>query len=165
VPAGLLFELADEPVPNDAVRAAEQRWRAAHPELLRRPDARARRTDREAWSLLYQWRGAYFAERQMWPEAEEAYALATEWFTRSGDVWHCLANARLHNGRRLAAAAAYERAIREEPRRPGPRTDLAVLCAEAGQTAAAEALLQDELRRSPDYAPARANLDLLHRRK
>ena len=161
LPAGFLFQVMDHPTGDQEVREADQKWRRDFPGSLKRPTPHAARLEREAWALLYQWRGGFFAARGMWEEAGKAYEQALEWFNENGDIWYCLAGAQDRLGKTKDAIAAYAKAIDVAPQLPGPRVNLAILFADSGDAARAEMLLQDELRIDPNSEIAKANLKLI----
>jgi tetratricopeptide (TPR) repeat protein len=164
LPAGLLFEVRADAVSDEEVLRAEEHGRAAWPALYADPPAGAHRLAREAWSLMHQCRGAFFAERRLWQPAREAYALALRWMPGKPAIWYCLGDVEERLGRMGDAAAAYENAIRADPRRPGPRINLAVVLANQGQVEEARRWLTEELKLDPGSEIAAGNLKLLGRR-
>lgn len=163
VPAGYLFEVSDSPVSDSQVRAAEDRWQKEFPHARAEPGATATRLEREAWALLHQWRGAYFAERLMWTDAEASFSLSVRWNPDNGAIWYCLGDARERLGRLKDAAAAYESAIQADPSLKGPRMSLGILHAQAGNAQIAEALFLDELALNPTNHDAIENLRILRK--
>jgi hypothetical protein len=164
IPAGYLFEVSDHPVSDAQVRAAEDQWRKEFPDARAEPSSNANRQECEAWALLHQWRGAYFAERQMWTDAEASFDLSLRWKPDNGAIWYCLADARERLGRFKEAAVAYESAIGNSPYLEGPRMSLGILYGRAGNSKRAEKLLLEELALNPTNRDALANLQILRKR-
>ena len=164
LPAGYLFQVMDHPVTVDDARAADARWRSEHPDASPEPTPNSHRLEREAWALVHQWRGAYFSDRKMWRESEEAYEKSLQWVPSNGAIWYCLGAIKEELGRYAEAAQAYEYAIRFAPFIQGPRMSLAILHARAGRYAEAERLLLNELKVNPQNRDAAANLDIVRKR-
>jgi tetratricopeptide (TPR) repeat protein len=135
LPAGFLFEVKDHATSDDDVRRAEASWRRDHPTAWRRPWDGADRMEREAWALLFMRRGAFFAARGFWPEADESYRCSLAWYPADGNLWFCLAETKERQGLSGDLEPTYRQAIRYAPRLPGPRWNLAILLADRDATA------------------------------
>ena len=108
---------------------------------------------------MHQRRGAYFAALRLPALSARAYRRSVDCIDTNGEIWFCLADAYDRLGEPRKAMDAYAPAIAQAPALPGPRTNLAVLLAQAGYRREAADLLREELRLDPDNLEARANLD------
>ncbi len=129
LPAGFLFEVKDSPTTDDEVRWAEAQWRREHPAAWKTPSPHADRMEREAWALLFVSRGAFFAARGFWPEADASYRCALEWYPADGNLWFCLADIKEKRGLIGDAEHAYRQALCYAPYQAGIRWNLALLLA------------------------------------
>lgn len=150
LPDGLLFEFTGRKVTNKEVLAAENEWRAQYPKLLREPGPDAKRLERDAYSRLYAARGMYFAMRKMWSQAAESYRLSLEWVEANGGMWVCLGDSLDRMGKTNDAVEAYKRAMWYLPTYPEPKYSLAMVYARSGYFPAAETLLVEALRETPN---------------
>jgi len=157
VPAGFLFEVTDEPVSNeDVFRALQRKDGPASTPPKPLPDLH--RWEKEAWAMLYQRRAGYFAVRGLWDLAESSYARSLDYQGSNGEIWFCLADAQEKTGKPQKAAESYGKAIKTAPHLEGPRSNLAILFAGAGDLETAETLLVEELKMNPESETARENL-------
>lgn len=108
--------------------------------------------------MLYQRRAGYFAVRELWDLAESSYARSLDYQGSNGKIWFCLADAQEKTGKPQKAAESYGKAIKTAPHLEGPRSNLAILFAGAGDLETAETLLVEELKMNPESETARENL-------
>jgi len=158
LPAGYLFEFPGRRTSNAEVREAERRWRERCPNLFKRRAPNSNRLECEAYARLHMARGTFFGRRGMWNEAVDAYQRSVEWQPANGVTWFYLADALEHIKEMNRAADAYKQAIMLVPMYSAPRYNLAMLYARSGNYEAAEVLLVDALRISPDDKDVRQKL-------
>ena len=103
--------------------------------------------------MLYQRRAGYFAVRELWDLAESSYARSLDYQGSNGKIWFCLADAQEKTGKPQKAAESYGKAIKTAPHLEGPRSNLAILFAGAGDLETAETLLVEELKMNPGSKP------------
>ncbi len=153
VPAGLLFEMRDEPVSQaEAIRAYKDGINA-RPELFEGPKGRrVARLEAEAYGNIHQARGRWLLERQMPLDAVAALRLALEWQPDNAQTWYALGFAYDMAGETLQAATAYENCYRLMPRYPAAARALAIAFIELGLPEEAKPLLRSAVEDGDEVA-------------
>ena len=161
LPAGFLMEILHHRTTDDEILMADESWEDEYASLLPKCSDKAHRLEREAWSLLFERRAAFFYHRGLLEKAAESYEHAVQWIPTNADYWFVLGDIYERQKNFPKAQYAYEMSIQQNPYLCGPRLNLAILHARNRNYDRAEDLLEEELRLSPDDPDVRHNLKLV----
>jgi hypothetical protein len=156
LPQGFLYAVSTDRVTTGEVLENDQIYSRY---LVRKSNKRSyHRLENEAFGLLWQARGGYFAELELWEQAFDSYAESLKWLPDDGSAWFCLGDTCEHLDQAAKAIIAYKAAIEHSPHLAGPRANLGVIYASAGKLKEAAQYFEEELQVDPGSVVATENL-------
>ncbi len=145
LPHGYTLQLLERKTTDDEVIAADNQFKAQHPELFIKPTTSQHRLTREGFSYAHLRRGLFFMKRKMWQQVKDELEIALAWEPENPQIMFPYGAALEELKDYRGAEKAYLTCIDVMPDYPTARQNLALLYLYAGRDDLAMKYAQEEL--------------------